>query len=311
MTAQSQPQYPVFVMCGRDAQRRRLLQVIDPEEHYKSKALLPFLGKQLIHWQLAALQASPFIEELYLVGLSETDIQFDFPVHYIPVETTAEFADKLIAGVDYLANLGKHPSLVVISSSDSPGIRTAEINLFFEQLDAHNGYEFFLSLVPDHIIEAAFPGSGRVVMRFRDHQLVPGELYALSPRAIRIGKQVIAGISQRRRQINRQVEKINPTPVIRLLAQKPYMWGAILKYLLGWEAMADAERAFSKSFACKTKGIIIPHAGFGMDMDLPEDYDRLQAYVQGMLADQMPLNIVQPAENASLSQIKKIPEFHE
>lgn len=285
MTAQPQAKYPVFVMCGRDARRRRLLEVIDPDGKYKSKALLPFLGKRLIDWQLESLQASPYVEGLYLIGLSEGDARFDYPVQYIPIETTAEFADKLVAGIDYLSSLGKHPDLVVISTADTPGIRTAEINQFIEQLNAQEGCEFYLSLVPEDVIEASFPGSARVVLRFRDHHLVPGELYALSSRAIRIGYELIAGISTRRRQINRQVKKINPAPVIRLLAQKPLMWGVIIKYLLGRATMADAERAFSKSFNCKTRGVIIADAGFGMDMDLPEDYARLEAYVQGMLAE--------------------------
>ncbi|MFU8827604.1 MAG: NTP transferase domain-containing protein, partial [Brevefilum sp.] len=280
MTSQPLTQYPVFVMCGRDPKRRRLLEVIDPEEHYKSKALLPFLGKRLIDWPLEAINQSPYVEGLYLIGLSEEDVKFDFPVHYIPVKTTAEFADKLLAGIEYIAEQGKKPDLVVISTTDAPGIQTKDINRFFEELQAFNGAEFVLSFVPEALIEAAFPGSGRVVLRFRDHQLVPGELYALSPRAIRIGKPLIAGISQRRRQINRQVTNISPSPVIRLLAQKPLMWGVIIKYLLGRATLADAEWAFSKSFDCQTRGVIIPDAGFGMDMDLPEDYERLKTYVQ-------------------------------
>lgn len=283
MSAQQRMQYPVFVMCGRDAQRGRLLQTLDPEGKYKSKALLPFLGKRLIDWQLEALNSSPYVEELYLIGLSEKDVKFNFPVHYIPAETTAEFADKLTTGFDFLSAMGKNPDLVVISTTDAPGIQTQDINQFFEQLHVLSGSEFILSFVPQDVIEAAFPGSGRVVLRFRDHQLIPGELYALSPRAIRIGKKVVAGISQRRRQINRQVNNINPTPVIRLLARKPLMWGVIIKYLLGRATVADAERAFSKSFDCQTRGVIIPDAGFGMDMDLPEDYQRLEAYVQGMM----------------------------
>lgn len=284
MTSQPQTQYPVFVMCGRDPKRRRLLEVIDPEEKYKSKALLPFLGKRLIDWPLEAINQSAYVEELYLIGLSEEDVKFDFPVHYIPVETTAEFADKLLAGIEYITERGKNPDLVVISTADAPAIQTREIDQFFVQLQAINGAEFVLSFVPEDLIEAAFPGSGRVVLRFRDHQLVPGELYALSPRAIRIGKPLIAGISQRRRQINRQVTNINPSPVIRLLAKKPLMWGVIIKYLLGRATVADAERVFSKSFDCQTRGVIISDAGFGMDMDLPEDYERLKTYVQAMIA---------------------------
>ncbi|NLN69456.1 MAG: hypothetical protein GX142_01525 [Chloroflexi bacterium] len=261
------------------------MQTIDPKEKYKSKALLPFLGKRLIDWQLEALQQSPFIEGLYLIGLSELDISFDFPVHYVPVKTTAAFADKLTAGIDYLNAIGKSPELVIISSSDAPGIQTAHINQFFKGLQALPGSEFVLSVVPEDVIEAVFPGSRRVVLRFSDHQLVPGELYALSPRAIRTGQEIIAGISTRRRQINRRAHNINAMPVIRLLAKKPLMWGIIIKYLLGLATMSDAERVFSKTFDAQTRGVIVADAGFGMDIDLPEDYERLKAYVRAQLSD--------------------------
>ena len=286
MESHSQQKYPVFVMCGSDLQRRQLLQVIDPDEQFKSKALLPFLGKRLIDWQLEALSKSPYVEGLYLIGLNEADAQFDYPVHYVPIETSSDFLDKLMAGLDFLTRQDKNPELVVISTCDTPGIRLEDINFFFEQLNTRNGEEFLLSLVPEDLIEAAFPGSRRVVMRFRDYQLVPGEMYALSPRAIHLGRDFIAGISQRRRQINRRARKVNPAPVIRLLAKKPEMWLVIMKYLLHSASLADAEQAMTKSFACKSKAVIIPDAGFGMDMDLPEDFERLEAYVQAMLANQ-------------------------
>jgi len=87
-------------------------------------------------------------------------------------------------------------------------------------------------------------------------------------------------MSQRRRQINRQKRKISMGPILRFVARKPRTWFLLLGYALGLVTLADAERTLSKVFGCKTKGVIIPDAGFGMDMDLPEDYERLKAYVK-------------------------------
>ena len=271
--------YPVFVMCGADSKRRKLLEVIDPERKYKSKALLPFLGKRLIDWQLEELAKSTFVEELYLLGLSEDDAQFDFPVHYVPVETTSDFSEKLVEGVAYLERLGKSPDLIVISSSDTPGIRAEEMDAFFVALQREPGNAFYLSLIPEDVIEQAFPGSGRVVARFMDMKVIPGELYALSPRAIRIQCDVIKELGNRRRQINRHVKKIKMGPILRFIGKRPQTWILILRYMLGIATLHSAEKAVSRAFDCKTKGVIISHAGFGMDMDLPEDYERLQSYV--------------------------------
>ena len=280
MAEPEHPQYPVFVMCGRDVERRKLLKAIDPQETYKAKALLPFLGKRLIDWQLEELRQSPYVEELYVIGLSPDDIAFDFPVHYIPAETKADFADKLVLGLDYLVSTGKKPNLVVISSADAPAIDVEDINTFFKSLVQYEDYEFIISLVPERVVEAVFPQSGRVTARFKDHQVFPGELYALSPHAIRVGRQVINEISRRRRKINRQERNISLGPLIGYLARRPKTWPVLLKYMLGAATMADAERAFSSAFGCATKGVIIEDAGFGMDMDLPEDYSRLEDYVR-------------------------------
>ncbi|KPL06024.1 hypothetical protein AMJ86_10105, partial [bacterium SM23_57] len=171
MHQQPHPKYPVFVMCGSDLKRRRLLQVLDPDEKYKSKAMLPFLGKHVIDWQLEELIQSPYVENLYLIGLTEEDIRFDYPVKYVPSETTADFPDKLMDGLAYLNSFGIHPEMVVISTSDAPAMRLEHVNVFFQKLSNFKGYDFVLSLVPEKTIVDLYPQSGRVVARFRDYQV--------------------------------------------------------------------------------------------------------------------------------------------
>jgi hypothetical protein len=55
-----------------------------------------------------------------------------------------------------------------------------------------------------------------------------------------------------------------------------------VKFLLGRATIAEGEMAFSAAFNCKAKTVVVEDAGFGMDMDLVEDYTRLEAYVSGM-----------------------------
>lgn len=68
--------------------------------------------------------------------------------------------------------------------------------------------------------------------------------------------------------------------MIRFIAKRPQTWFFILKYALKIATLRDGERALSAAFGCKVKGVIIPDAGFGMDMDLPEDYARLEEFVR-------------------------------
>ena len=280
MIDQLQSTYPVFVMCGRDLKRRKLMEAVDPEGKYKTKALLPFLGKRLVDWQLEELSQSPYIEGLYLLGLSEEDAKFDFPVQYVPCETISEFGDKLLRGLAYLEAQGKTPDTIIISSCDAPGIRVDEINQFFDAIEANPGKEVYISLVPEDVGESAFPKSGRVVARFKDHKVFPGELMALSPKAIRMQNTVIDELGLQRRKINRSKNKISLGPMLTYLAKRPGVWPLLIKFGLGKATLADGERGLSKTFGTEIKGIIISDAGFGMDMDLPEDYARLEDYVR-------------------------------
>lgn len=287
MTGQISQKYPVFVMCGRDPQRRRLMEVIDPEGKYKSKALLPFLGRHLVEWQLEELRQSPYVGEVYLLGLSESDLPLAYPVHYVPVPTDAEFPEKLVHGLAALEADGELPDLVVISSCDTPGIRLSEINVFFHELEVAGKMEFVVSLVPEDVIEAEFPGSGRVVARFRDIPVLPGELYALSPRVIRDHKEVIRQLSSRRRKINREKKKIGMAPILYFISRKPRVWGLLISYALHMATLRGAEKTISAAFGIPTHAVIIPEAGFGMDMDLPEDYHRLEEYVRRTKVERM------------------------
>ena len=280
MTDQSLPKYPVFVMCGSDRKRRKLMEAVDPERKYKTKALLPFLGKRLVDWQLEALRQSPHVEALYLLGLSEEDAKFDYPVNYVPCETVSDFGDKLLRGLDYLEEGGNDSDMIIISSCDAPAIRVDEINQFFKAIEENLGKEVYISLVTEEVGEAVFPKSGRVVARFSDYEVFPGELMALSPRAIRMQKQVIDELGLQRRKINRQKNKISLGPMLSYLAKRPGIWPLLLKFVLGRATLADGERVLSRTFGSEIKGIVIPDAGFGMDMDLPGDYKRLEAYVK-------------------------------
>jgi len=288
MTDQTHQKYPVFVMCGRDFHRRRLMKTIDPQGQYKSKALLPFLGKRLIDWQLEELKKSPYVEGLYLIGLFEDDAKFDYPVHYVPGETVSDFGDKLSWGLDYLDKLGKTTEIVIVSSCDAPGIRVQEINDFFIGLQEDPGKDAYISLVPEEVAEVVFPKSGRVVARFRDCDVFPGELFALSPKAIRIQKKVIGELGLQRRKINRSKNKIDLGPMLSYLAHRPGTWPLIIKYIRGKASLADGERVLSRVFDCDIKGVIIPEAGFGMDMDLPEDFARLEDYVKRIKLTEIP-----------------------
>lgn len=274
--------FPTFVFCGRDAKKRELIEVLDPDEKYKVKSLLPFLGKRVIDWQIEELRKSPFVDEIYLLGLTEEMAKFDFPVHYVPVPTISTYGEKLLAGLKYLRDLGKDDKMIVVSSSDTPGITVEPINEFFKQVEENLDYDYLQSVVPDKIASKEFPDHKRITGRFSDIYVFPGELFAMSAKAIEANHHLIDELGGRRRIIkdHKRTKKYSTLiPLLKMILRTPSSWFLIFKYIIGRLPLAGAEKIVERISKMKAKPIIISDAGFGMDMDLSEDYEKLRNFV--------------------------------
>ncbi|MCE7742896.1 MAG: hypothetical protein GOP50_10615 [Candidatus Heimdallarchaeota archaeon] len=275
--------YPLFILCGRDEKKRELIKTLDPDEKYGVKCLIPMLGKRVIDWQLEELRKSPYVDEIYLLGLTEDMAKFDYPVHYVPVPTVSNLAEKLYAGLQYLRKQGKTDTIVSVSSSDTPGMTVEAINNFYEQADKYRDYDYVQSVVTDKVTAETFPSHKRVVVKFIDHHVYPGEMYLMSEHGITEGKKLIAEITGGRTKIkkrNREKKNSPLIPLLRIIITTPRIWPSIFKFLFGRLTLAGAEKAFSIiSKGMKITTVIVEDAGFGMDMDLSEDYEVLKKYM--------------------------------
>ncbi|MHA1200240.1 MAG: hypothetical protein ACTSQF_13015 [Candidatus Heimdallarchaeaceae archaeon] len=275
--------YPLFILCGRDEKKRELIKTLDPDEKYGVKCLIPMLGKRVIDWQLEELRKSPYVDEIYLLGITEDMAKFDYPVHYVPVPTVSNLAEKLLAGLQYLRKQGKNDTIFSVSSSDTPGMTVAAVNLFYEQADKYRDYDYVQSVVTDEVTSETFPSHKRVVVKFVDHHVYPGEMYLMSEHGISEGKKLIAEITGGRTKIkkrNREKKNSPLIPLLRIILTTPRIWLFIIKFLFGRLTLAEAEKAFSIiSKGMKITTVIIDDAGFGMDMDLSEDYEVLKKHM--------------------------------
>ncbi len=272
--------YPVLVLCGRDCKRRELLRVLDPEGKYPSKVLLPMLGKRVIDWQLEALQASSHVGEIYLLGLTQSDYPIKDPIHHIPIDTTSTILEKISTGSKIISKNFPDLKHIIISTGDTPAITTESIDLFFRELIQHSDADVLLTGVPEDITLEVFPDHGRVVGRFKDQDIYLGEMFALRYDKLPILEEEIDQLATRRRQFNRRADTSKLGPILRYLARKSGLWVMIIKYLRGILTLGELERVLSKVYKLKIKTAIIPDPGFGMDLDLPEDYQKLSDYIK-------------------------------
>ena len=272
-------QYPVLILCGRDQKRRELLEIHDPDDKYSSKSMLPMHGKRVLDWQLEAMRKSPYVGEIYLIGLSSDEFPCPQKLNFISAGRTTTILEKIILGSEVIGN--KYPELdhLIISTGDVPGISTQSVNDFFIEFNRNHESDVLLSAVPEDITLLEFPEHGRVVGRFKDKSIYPGEILALSHKIIPVLVGEIDKLTIIRRQFDRRSDTSKLIPLMRYLARKPRLWLLIMKYLLGQLSVNETESILSRVYGMIFRVIIIADPGFGMDIDLPEDYLKLSDYV--------------------------------
>ena len=105
-------------------------------------------------------------------------------------------------------------------------------------------------------------------------------MYVFRHKIIPIIEDEILQMTLKRRQFDRQKDTSKLVPVFKYLGRKPRLWLLIIKYGLGLLSISELESILSRVYNLKMKAIIIPDPGFGMDLDLPEDYESISEYIK-------------------------------
>ena len=276
----SKSAYPVLLLCGSDPNRRELMKVLDPDGLLPSKALLPMAGKRVLDWQLDAMIESPNISDIYIIGLSPEEFPSDHDLKYIQYERNSSILEKIKFGSQILEK--SYPDLehIIICSGDAPGITTSSINQFFDIFRQNQDADLLIGVVPEDITLKYFPNHRRVIGKFKDLSVYPGEMYVFRHKIIPVIEDEIFQMTLKRRQFDRQKDTSKLVPVLKYLGRKPRLWLLIIKYGLGVLSLSELESILSRVYNLKMKAIIIPDPGFGMDLDLPEDYESITEYIK-------------------------------
>ena len=272
--------YPVLLLCGSDPNRRNLMKVLDPEGLLPSKALLPMAGKRVLDWQLDAMIESPDIGDIYLIGLSPEEFPSDLDLKYIQYERNSSILEKIKYGSLFLQKAYPELDHVIVCSGDAPGVTTSSINQFFDMFRQNLDADLLIGVVPEDITLKFFPNHRRVIGKFKDLSVYPGEMYVFRHKIIPVIEDEILQMTIKRRQFDRQKDTSKLVPILKYLGRKPRLWLLIIKYGLGLLSISKLESILSKVYNLKMKAIIIPDPGFGMDLDLPEDYESITEYIK-------------------------------
>lgn len=224
------------------------------------EALIPLAGKPMVEYVLAALQDSPSISRIIVVGppaLKELQI----PKLTTVVESTFSLMDNLRLGLEQVSG-EKH---VLVATADIPLLTAVAVEDFIARSRAREG-DLFYSIVDRETSEKAFPGIQRTYVKLRDGTFTGGNLFYFHPR-----------IAEACWSFAEEMVNLRKEP-LKMCARLGFLF--ILRLLLGKLSIADLERRVGKLLAIKARAIISPYPGVGIDIDKPADYDFVLPFLE-------------------------------
>ena len=227
-----------------------------------SKALAPLAGTPMIIRVLNALQATGRIDSIVLCGPDQDAVRNCPPlqevldkdnVAWVPAERS--LADSIQAG---LARIDP-AALVLVTTADHALLDAEILNYFLDRVvDSSAGVN--VGMVEYGLVEAAYPGIRRTVLKFSDGGYCGCNLYALDGARARD----IISLWQRTQTYRKQ-----PWRMIHGL----FGFGMLTKYLSGRLSLKQAGEAVMKKTGINVDFIEIPFPHAGIDVDTPADLE--------------------------------------
>jgi hypothetical protein len=224
------------------------------------KALVDIAGKPMVQWVLDALNESPEVEQIAIVGLSAADgLHSDKAISYVPDQ--GDMLLNALAGLSWVAELSPDNPYALFCSADIPAITGSIVNWRVKTALETPAFDLDYVAVERSVMEARFPGSNRSYIRFRDVEVCGGDM-----NVIHVGMAVREGIWHKiidtRKSPLRQAALIGVDTLLLLL----------LRRLTLTQTAARVQRRLG----IVGRAHLSPHAEIAMDVDKPHQLELMR-----------------------------------
>lgn len=236
-------------------------------EGYKPghKGLLPFRGKPLLQYTLDALQKTPRISRIGIVGpVRDIMAAIQEPERYEYAESGATLIENIAKGLNHF----NASPVVLVIPSDLPLVRSETISRFLALCSALNtvrAFSIFWSVVPEERFSGSYLSVKKGFNRFRDISLCHGNLLLLTPFLLK-NKKFMArmdGIYNSRKSSVKAAVAVGP------LIGLSYLIGVHTFRIL---TLAQFARLASAGFGVDLVPVVIEDPDIAVDVDEARDY---------------------------------------
>ncbi|MCL5967227.1 MAG: nucleotidyltransferase family protein [Firmicutes bacterium] len=220
------------------------------------EALIPIRGRAMVDWVLDALEQTPAISRIRLVGPPTTraDIEVVSPGHTL--------FDNIERG---LRGLPPDQS-VLVATADIPLVPPAIVATFLEEAQRLGDWDMIYPIIPQASILGTWPGVQRTYFRFAEGVFTGGNLFLVRPQVASVLRTRAERLLQHRKS------------PIRLAGDIGY--GTLLKFLVGRLPIAQVEARAGELLGIRGRALVFSHPEVGVDVDKPSDLKLVQELME-------------------------------
>lgn len=190
-------------------------------ERVPQRALIEVGSRPMIAWTIDAVRRSPRTESIAVVGLETPNVDFGDDVTCIA--GVGDFAQNLVAGLEWAAANGKGRSPVLVLGSDTPLITPEAITWFVDAcVNRENDVE--LAIVRQETLEAIYPRNGRRWLKTREGRFTTGELALVLPNSLLANRARLGALAINRRDASALASALPASLRLQLLMGRARLW---------------------------------------------------------------------------------------
>jgi GTP:adenosylcobinamide-phosphate guanylyltransferase len=232
----------------------------------RAKALLSIAGKPMLQWVLDALDGSPLVRRIAVVGLPADTAGLSAHKELSFLPNAGSMIGNAEAGVKHLLAVDPAIGRALIVSSDIPCL-SAEMVAWMINTCQSTEHEIYYGLVAQADMERRFPGSRRSYFTLREGRFCGADLIVVSTALIGHYHPAWHEIVGARKNILRQASIVG--------------FDTLLLMLLRQMSIPEAERRAQTRLGVKGRILLNPYAEAGMDVDKPRQYELVAADLAG------------------------------
>jgi GTP:adenosylcobinamide-phosphate guanylyltransferase len=231
----------------------------------KPKSLLPIAGKPMVQWVLDAVNESPSIDTVALIGIDETE-ELSCNKKLLVLPDFGSLMGNIQQGAQTFLDLHPLETHILSISADIPTITGEIIESMIKEYAGYK-YDIYYSVVERDIMEKRFPGSKRTYIKVKDGEICGGDLNCYSKRAALDPKALWKELIRLRKNPLKQAAMIGLDTLVLLQ--------------MGKLTLDEAADRVCHKMGITGKALRVPFAEIGMDVDKPFQFDMVEADLLG------------------------------